>query len=403
MKELIVLAYSGGLDTSVAIKWIQEKYGFDVVTMTLDLGQGSDFKLIEEKALKLGAVRHYSIDSKEEFANEYISRAIKANALYEGKYPLSTALSRPLISKKLVEIAWKEGAVGVAHGSTGKGNDQVRFEVTVRALDPSLRIIAPIREWGLSRQEEMEYARRHGIPLSEELGKTFSVDKNLWGRSVEGGPLEDPSVEPPEGAFEWTRAPWDAPDSPAYVEIGFDGGLPVSLNGERKGLVDLISELNALAGSHGVGRIDHLEDRLVGIKSREVYECPAALTIIEAHEDLEKAVLTRHELEFKQMVDSAWSRLVYNGLWVDPLREDLEGFIERTQERVSGIVKMKLYKGSASVVGRSSRFSLYDIGLATYGVETTFDQRLSEGFVEIWGLASKVANAVRRRASGTGA
>lgn len=403
MREIVVLAYSGGLDTSVAIKWIQEKYGFDVVTMTLDLGQGSDFKAIEEKALRLGALRHYSIDAKEEFASEYIARAIKANALYEGKYPLSTALSRPLISKKLVEVAWREGAVGVAHGSTGKGNDQVRFEVTVRALDPGLKVIAPIREWGLSRQEEMEYAKRHGIPLSEELGKTFSVDKNLWGRSVEGGPLEDPSAEPPEGAFEWTRAPEEAPDSPAHLELGFEGGLPVSLNGERRGLVDLISELNALAGSHGVGRIDHLEDRLVGIKSREVYECPAAVTIVEAHGDLEKAVLTRHELEFKQLVDSAWSRLVYNGLWVDPLREDLEGFIERTQERVSGIVKVKLYKGSASVVGRSSPFSLYDLSLATYGVETRFDQRLSEGFVEIWGLASKVANAVRRRAAKAGA
>ncbi|MEM3462553.1 MAG: argininosuccinate synthase [Candidatus Bathyarchaeia archaeon] len=403
MKEVLVLAYSGGLDTSVAIKWIQEKYGFDVVTLTLDLGQGSDFKLIEEKALRLGALRHYSIDAKEEFANEYIARAIKANALYEGKYPLSTALSRPLISKKLVEVAWKEGAIGVAHGSTGKGNDQVRFEVTVRALDPSLKIIAPIREWGLSREEELEYARRHGIPLSEELGKTFSVDKNLWGRSVEGGPLEDPSAEPPEAAFEWTRPPERAPDSPAYLEMAFEGGLPVGLNGVRKGLVDLISELNALAGLHGVGRIDHLEDRLVGIKSREVYECPAAMAILEAHLDLEKAVLTRHELEIKQMIDSAWSRLVYYGLWVDPLREDLEGFIDRTQERVSGIVKMKLYKGSASVVGRSSPFSLYDLSLATYGLEAKFDQRLSEGFVEIWGLASKVANSVMRKASRTGA
>jgi argininosuccinate synthase len=403
MREVVVLAYSGGLDTSVAIKWIQEKYGFDVVTLTLDLGQGSDFKLIEEKALGLGAIRHHSIDSKEEFANEYIARAIKANALYEGKYPLSTALSRPLISKKLVEVAWREGAVGVAHGSTGKGNDQVRFEVTVRALDPSLRVIAPIREWGLSRQEELEYAKRHGIPLSEELGKTFSVDKNLWGRSVEGGPLEDPSAGPPEGAFEWTRPPEGAPDSPAHLEVEFADGLPVALDGEAKGLAGLITELNALAGSHGVGRIDHLEDRLVGIKSREVYECPAAVTILEAHGDLEKAVLTRHELEFKQLVDSAWSRLVYNGLWVDPLREDLEGFINETQRRVSGTVKVKLYKGSASVVGRSSRFSLYDLNLATYGLETTFDQKLSGGFVEIWGLASKLANAVRRRASKSGA
>ncbi|PCN50044.1 argininosuccinate synthase [Candidatus Geothermarchaeota archaeon ex4572_27] len=392
------------------VKWLQEKYGAEVVTVTLDVGQGEDLREIEERAWRLGVVNHYSIDAKREFVERFVFRAIKANALYEGKYPVSTALSRPLIAEKLVEVARKEGADAVAHGCTGKGNDQVRIEVTVKALSPDLKVIAPVREWGLTREAEIEYARRHGIPVKERRS-VYSVDQNLWGRSIECGPLEDPAEEPPEECgpledpaeeppeevFEWTVPPSRAPNEPCYVSIRFERGVPVELNGERLDGVELISRLNRVAGMHGVGRIDHVEDRLVGIKSREVYECPAAMCIIEAHRDLEKLVLTRHELAFKELVDREWTQLVYTGLWADPLREDLEAFIDSCEERVEGEVRLKLYKGSLMAVARSSPYSLYEHSLATYGPESTFDQSWSKGFIEIWGLQSVVARRRARR------
>ncbi len=397
MREKAVLAYSGGLDTSVLLKWIQQKYNADVITVTLDVGQKEDLKAIEEKALKLGALKHYSIDAKEEFVRNYVFPAIKANALYEEKYPVSTALSRPLIASKLVEVALKEGAQMVAHGCTGKGNDQVRMEVTVKALAPDLKVLAPVREWGMTRDSEIEFAKANGIPIPVDVDKPYSIDQNLWGRSIECGVLEYPEKEPPEDVFEWTISPEQAPDDPEYLELEFDSGVPVSLNGQEMNPVRLIETLNNIGGRHGVGRIDHIEDRLVGIKSREVYECPAATIIIEAHKDLEKLVLTRHEISFKRIVDNEWSFLVYTGLWMDPLRDALDAFINKTQERVSGKVKIKLYKGGFRVVGRSSPVSLYDLDLATYDIKTVFDQSLSKGFIELWGLPTKVANELKRR------
>jgi argininosuccinate synthase len=397
MKDTIVLAYSGGLDTSVLIKWIQEKYNVDVITMTVDVGQGDNLKDIEEKAKIIGALRHYTIDAKEEFVKKYVFRAIKANALYEGKYPISSALSRPLIASKLVEVARKEGAIGVAHGCTGKGNDQVRFDITIKSLAPNLKIIAPIREWKLTRDEEVKYAADNKIPLHFNKSKVYSIDQNLWGRSIESGPLEDPSNEPPEDVFEWTLPPEKAQNKPEYVVISFKEGIPYALNNKTINAVTLIKKLTKIAGRHGIGRIDHMEDRLVGIKSREVYECPAAEVILETHKDLEKAVLTRHELEFKRLVENQWTFLVYSGLWMEPLKDALDAFIDITQKSVCGEVKVKLYKGSLRIVGRSSVMSLYDRKLATYEGFTTFDQTWSQGFIELWGLPTKAANILRKK------
>ena len=390
MHRTVVLAFSGGLDTSVCVKWLQEKYDADVVTMTLDLGQRDDMAQIEKRSRQIGAKNHYTIDAKEEFLREYVYPGIKANALYEGSYPLSTALGRPLIGKKLVEVAEKEGATAVAHGCTGKGNDQVRIDVTVRAMNPSLQVIAPVREWNMSRDEEIVYAQKRGLPVKPSKS-IFSVDQNLWGRSAESGPLEDPNIEPPEEAFEWTAAPDEAPDEPGYLDIAFREGIPAKVNGRSMDPLKLVEYVNEFAGSHGVGRIDHIEDRLVGIKSREVYECPAATAIIEAHKDLEKLVLTRHELNFKAQVEREWAWLVYSGLWLEPLRIALDRFISATQHRVTGTVRMKLFKGSARVVGRSSEYSIYDIGLSTYGRGSKFDQKSAVGFIELWGLQSRVA------------
>jgi len=394
----IVLAYSGGLDTSVLLKWLQEKYDASVVTVTLDVGQKEDLARIEEKAKKLEVMKHYSIDAKGEFVRDYVFPAIKANALYQEKYPVSTALSRPLIASKLVDVAKKEKAHAVAHGCTGKGNDQVRIEVTVKSLSPNLEVIAPVREWNMTRDKEIEFAKAHGIPIPVDVDRPYSIDQNLWGRSVECGVLERPEKEPPEDAFEWTTPPEKAPDKPERLTLKFEGGVPVALNGENMTPVELIGNVNRAAGEHGVGRIDHIEDRLVGIKSREVYECPAATVIIEAHKDLEKMVLTKHEYLFKQQVDAQWGLLVYTGLWLEPLREDLDAFIGETQKRVNGEVTAKLYKGSMRIVGRSSPLSLYDLRLATYEVGTTFDQRSSAGFIELWGLPTRVANILKRKA-----
>ena len=397
MRRTVALAFSGGLDTSVCVKWLQEKYDAEVVTVTLDLGQRDDMDEIERRSRQIGARNHYTIDAKEEFIHDYVFPSIKANALYEGKYPLSTALGRPLIGKKLVEVAEKEGADAVAHGCTGKGNDQVRIDVTVRAMNPSLQVIAPGREWNMSRDEEIAYAQERGLPVKPSKS-IFSVDQNIWGRSVESGPLENPGTEPPEDAFEWTASPEEAPDEPRYLELGFQEGVPARVDGKAMDPLELVSYVNEVAGAHGVGRIDHIEDRLVGIKSREVYECPAASVIIDAHRDLEKLVLTRHELDFKAHVEREWAWLVYSGLWLEPLRPALDRFIAATQHRVTGSVKVKLYKGAARVVGRSSDYSIYDIGLSTYGRGSTFDQKSAVGFIELWGLQSRVASGLSSQA-----
>jgi argininosuccinate synthase (EC 6.3.4.5) len=389
-RNKVVLAYSGGLDTSVSIKWIQEKYDSDVITLTLDLGQEEDFKRIEEKANSLGVLRHYNLDMKDTFANDYVMQSVKANGLYQGKYPLSTALGRPLIAKKLVEIAEMENADAVAHGCTGKGNDQVRIDITVKALNPELRIIAPVREWGLTRDQEIAYAKENGVPISAKKS-VYSIDQNIWGRSIESGVLEDPEIEPPNDAFEWVVPPEEAPDIATYVKLGFEKGIPVNIDGEELPTVELIRRMNIIAGKNGVGIIDHIEDRLVGIKSREVYECPAATVLLEAHKELEKLVLTRHQLSFKHMVDQTWSELVYTGLWMDPLKENLDSFIDSTQDNVSGTITIKMYKGSLRVVGRSSRYSIYNQNLATYSSASKFNQNYAEGFIELWGLPSRAA------------
>ena len=396
MKEKIILAYSGGLDTSASIKWIQEKYNADVITLTVNVGQEYDMKIVEEKARKIGSTKHYNYDSRKEFLEKYVFKAIKANALYEGKYPLAAALSRPLIASKLVEVAKKEQATGVAHGCTGKGNDQVRFDVTVKALAPQLKIIAPVREWNLTRPEELKYLQERNIKIPFEVNKDYSIDQNLWGRSIEGSILENPEIEPPEDAFIWTAAAEKAPTEPEYITIEFRKGVPIALNDKKLESLELIEELNRVAGRNGIGRIDQIEDRLIGIKSREVYECPAATVILEAHKDLEKMTLTRHEIFSKKGIEEMWTFLVYSGLWMEPLREALEAFIDKTQEKVVGKVRVKLYKGSLRVVGRSSPVSLYDFRLATYGADTTFDQTHSIGFIELWGLATRAANRVKR-------
>ena len=389
----VVLAYSGGLDTSVCIRYLQILHKLDVITVTVDCGQQDDFKEIEKKADAIGATKHVYIDAREDFAHDYIVPSIKANGLYQGKYPLATALARPLIATKAVEVAKKEGAIAVAHGCTGKGNDQIRFDVTMRALSPDLKIIAPIRDLNLTRDLEISFAKEQNIPISSEA-KKYSIDINLWGRALEGGKIEEADFEPPEDAFQFINF---QNDKAGYMEIEFEEGIPVAVDDEHIPLVDLIQYANDVAGGHGIGIIDHIEDRVVGIKSREVYEAPAALAIIEAHKDLEKMVLTKHELAFKQIVDNQWSWLAYSGLWQDPLRTDLDKFIDATQNRVSGKVRLKMEKGSLRVVGRKSKYSLYKDALATYATGSTFDQSLAKGFVELWGLQSVIANSVIAR------
>ena len=394
-----MLAYSGGLDTSVILKWLQEHYKSQVVSVTLDVGQGKDLKAIEEKAWMLGVLNHYSIDAKEEFVSDYVVPAIKANALYMDTYPVSSSISRPLIASKLVEVAEKEGAQSVAHGCTGKGNDQVRFDITIKSLNPDLKIIAPVREWNMTRDKEIEWAKEHGVPVPVTVDSPYSIDQNLWGRSIECGIIEHPDVEPPPEVFEWTTPIEETPDEPEYLTIGFEEGAPASLNGEEMTPLTLLEKVQSIAGKHGVGRIDHMEDRIVGLKSREVYEAPAATVILKAHTDLEKMVLTRHEKLFKRHVDHEWAVLAYTGLWMDPLKEALDAFIEKTQERVTGEVTLKLFKGNAQEVGRSSPFSLYDLSLATYDITTTFDQSAAVGFIELWGLPTVTSWALKKRKS----
>jgi len=386
MAGKVLLAYSGGLDTSVAIRWLKEKYNLDVIALTVDVGNERDFSAIREKALKVGAVKALVEDAKELFVEHFIFPALKADALYEGQYPLATALSRPLIAKLLVDMARAEGATAVAHGCTGKGNDQVRIEVGVNALAPELKVIAPAREWGMTREQTIKYAQHYGIPVSVTVSSPYSIDENLWGRSIECGVLEDPWVEPPEEAFAWTKSPGKAPDSPGYVEIGFEHGMPATIDGQKMDGITLIRKLNELAGEHGVGRIDHVENRLVGIKSREIYEAPAAMVLLQAHQALQAMTLSKEQLRFKQKVAVEYADLVYNGLWFTSLHQDLAAYIESSQRHVTGMVRIKLYKGSSSVVGRKSPFSLYSYGLATYDKGDIFDQSASAGFIHIWGL-----------------
>nr|WP_185762592.1 argininosuccinate synthase [Bacillus methanolicus] len=395
-KPKVVLAYSGGLDTSVAIKWLEEQ-GYSVVACCLDVGEGKDLEFVQQKALKVGAVQSYVIDAKEEFANEYALMALQAHALYEGKYPLVSALSRPLIAKKLVEVAEKEGAVAVAHGCTGKGNDQVRFEVSINALNPELQVLAPVREWSWSREEEIEYAKKHGIPIPIDLDSPFSIDQNLWGRSNECGILEDPWAAPPEEAYELTASLETTPDVPDIVEIGFEEGVPVTLNGKHYSLAQLILELNILAGKHGVGRIDHVENRLVGIKSREVYECPGAMTLIKAHKELEDLTLVKEVAHFKPIIEKKISEIIYEGLWFSPLKDALAAFLKETQKHVTGIVRVKLFKGHAIIEGRKSPYSLYDEKLATYTSDDAFDHSAAVGFIKLWGLPTKVQSIVNNK------
>jgi argininosuccinate synthase len=387
--EKVVLAYSGGLDTSVAIPWLRETKGLDVVAVTVDVGQPVDLEQVRRKALASGAVASYVADAKREFAEEFILPALRANALYEGVYPLSTALARPLIAKHLVSVARQEGASHIAHGCTGKGNDQVRFDLSTASLAPELTVIAPAREWKMNREEEIAYAQRRGVSVNATKASPYSTDENLWGRSAECGVLEDPSVEPPEEVYGWTRAPAESPETPTYVTVEFDQGKPTALNGERAPLHGLIARLNEVAGANGVGRIDHLESRVVGIKSREVYECPAATVLLEAHRALEALVLPRDVLDFKRTVELRYAQLVYDGLWFAPLRSALDAFVRATQERISGEVTMKLFKGSSRVAGRRSPYSLYEAGLATYSSGDRFRQEMAEGFIYVWGLPAR--------------
>ncbi|MFS0645559.1 argininosuccinate synthase [Siminovitchia sp. 179-K 8D1 HS] len=396
MKKKVVLAYSGGLDTSVAVKWFIDQ-GYDVIACCLDVGEGKDLHFIKEKALTMGAVKSYMIDTKEEFAHEFVLPALQAHALYEKKYPLVSALSRPLIAKKLVEVAEKENADAVAHGCTGKGNDQVRFEVSIKALNPDLEVLAPVRDWSWSREEEIEYAKEKGVPIPIDLDSPFSIDQNLWGRSNECGILEDPWAAPPKNAYELTAELEDTPDQAEVIEIEFEKGVPVAIDGEKYNLSDLILYLNTVAGKHGVGRIDHVENRLVGIKSREVYECPGAMTLLTAHKELEDLTLVKDIGHFKPIISKKLTELIYEGLWFSPLTPALQAFLKETQQYVNGTVRVKLFKGHAIVEGRKSPNSLYNEKLATYTAEDEFDQSASVGFIKLWGLPTEVHSSVNKK------
>ncbi len=387
----VVLAYSGGVDTSVCIPYLMNEWGVEeVITLAADLGQGEELKPIQEKALRCGAVESLVEDATKTFLKDYAFPAICANTLYENRYPLSTALARPLIAKLLVDAAKKYGADAVAHGCTGKGNDQVRFDVSIMALNPDLKVLAPAREWGMSREDAISYGEKFGIEFPVKKSSPYSIDKNLLGRSVEAGPLEDPMTEPTEEVYEMTKAIADTPDEPEYVEIGFEKGIPVSLNSDRLEPVALVSQLNAIAGNHGVGRIDMIENRVVGIKSREIYETPALLVLIQAHRDLESLTLTADVTQYKRGIEQTYSQLIYQGLWYSPLKQALDAFITQTQERVTGTVRIKLFKGNAVIVGRRSNNSIYTPDLATYGADDQFDHKAAEGFIYIWGLPTRV-------------
>ena len=390
MPERIVLAYSGGLDTSVAIRWLKEDRGYEVVALTVDVGMDRSREELQSRAMAAGAVQHVWRDEQETFIRHFAFPALMAGARYQGHYPLATALSRPLIAREMVAVAKAEGATAVAHGCTGKGNDQVRFDVSVQALAPEIRIVAPLREWEMDRESEIAYAEEHKIPVNVTKTSPYSIDENLWGRSIETGVLEDPWVEPPADVYAWTKSPAEAPDESAYIEVGFEAGRPVSLEGEPLGPVALVRRLNTLAGEHGVGRIDTVEDRLVGIKSREIYEAPAGITLLTAHEALESLTLSKEQRRLKARIAQEYADLVYNGLWYSAHHRDLAAYIQSTQRHVSGVVRVKLHKGTATVVGRKSPKSLYDFSLATYDKGDSFDRNAAVGFINIWGLPVRV-------------
>jgi argininosuccinate synthase len=395
MPDKVVLAYSGGLDTSVAIKWLKDKYNVDVIAVAVDVGNAKDFEAARKKALTLGAIKATVIDAKDMLVKYFLFPALQADAIYEGQYPLATALTRPLMVKLLVDTAIAEGASAIAHGCTGKGNDQVRFDVGINSLAPQMKIIAPAREWKMTREETIKYAQKNGIPVPVTVSSPYSIDECLWGRAVETGILEDPWVEPPDDAFTWTKSPDKAPAKPQYIEITFEKGIPIAVDGEEHGGVAMIEHLNEVAGNHGVGRIDHIEDRLVGIKSREIYEAPAATVLLQAHQALEAMTMSKDQLRFKQKVAVEYSEMIYNGLWFSQLNRDLSSYVMSSQRYVSGTVRLKLFKGHSTVVGRKSPMSLYNLSLATYDKGDQFDQSAAPGFIHLWGLPVKIQAQVQ--------
>jgi argininosuccinate synthase len=396
-KKKIVVAYSGGLDTSVMVKWLQEKYDADIITATGFLGQVKELEGVKEKAFKTGAIKAEVLDLSEEFITNYVWKALKAGALYEGLYPMATAIGRPLLAKMLVDVALKENADAVAHGCTGKGNDQVRFEVGVQTLAPELEVIAPLRDWEFkSREEEMDYAKQHGIPVKATKDSPYSIDENLWGISIECGVLEDPQASPPEDAYQITVSPKIAPDKTEVITIGFEAGIPVSLNGIELSPVDLVSKIRDLGAANGIGRLDLIENRVVGIKSREIYEAPAAVILYHAHSELERMILDKETFRFKQNVSNKIANLIYDGLWYSPLFKSLNAFVDSTQENVTGEVKLELYKGAIKTLSRKSVFSLYSKELATYTVDDQFDHKASEGFIKLYGLPYKTLSRVQQ-------
>jgi argininosuccinate synthase len=398
-KGKVVLAYSGGLDTSVCIRWLKDQ-GWDVVALTIDLGEKKDLDAVQQRALRTGASAAYVVDGRHQFVQHFVWPSLQAGAVYEKEYPLATAIGRPLIAALLVQIARQEGAQAIAHGCTGKGNDQVRFDVATAAIAPELRVVAPVRDWRMNRDDEIEYARQHGIEVPASVESPYSTDENLWGRSIEAGALEDPWAEPPAEVYEWTRDARRCPDEPAYVEVGFQHGVPVSLDGQPVDAVELVERLNALGGAHGVGRVDHLENRLIGIKSREIYEAPAAVLLLQAHQALEDITLTKEVARFKDLVGQQWAQMVYDGLWFSPLREALYAFVAHTQRAVGGEVRLKLYRGASQVVGRKSRDQLYRTELATYGRGDQFDQAAAAGFIKLWGMGVRTVAEVQGQLAG---
>jgi argininosuccinate synthase len=395
-KRKIVVAYSGGLDTSVMVKWLKDKYDADIVTATGFLGQVKEIEGVKEKALKTGAVKAIVLDLREEFLTKYVWKALKAGALYEGAYPMACAIGRPLLAKMLVDVAIEEGADSVAHGCTGKGNDQVRFEVGVQSLAPRLDVIAPLRNWEFkSREEEMEYALKHNIPVKATKDNPYSIDENLWGIAVECGVLEDPAAAPPDDAYQITVDPKNSPDTPAVITIGFEKGIPVNLNGVDLNAVELVSQLRDLGAAYGVGRLDLIENRVVGIKSREVYEAPAAVILHTAHSELERLILDKETFRYKQNVANKMANIIYDGLWYSPLFKSLCAFVDATQENITGEIKLELYKGSIKTLSRNSLYSLYNKNLATYTVEDTFDHKASDGFIKIYGLPYKTIALIK--------
>ena len=392
-KPKIVLAYSGGLDTTVAVPWLREKYEADIITLTIDLGM-VDLESIRQRALSIGAVEAVTVDGKDTLVNEFLFPSLQAGAIYEEQYPLATALGRPLIARYLVEAAREHDAYAIAHGCTGKGNDQVRLEVGIAALGPDIKVLAPIRDWGMSRNDEIEYGQERNLPINANRNR-FSTDENLWGRSVEAGELEDPWLEPPEDAYAWTSPVAGAPDEPSYVEIHFDCGVPKAVDGETMAGTDLIGHLNTLAGRHGVGRIDHVENRLVGIKSREIYECPAATVLHTAHTSLEAMTLTKDQARTKARIAQEYADVIYNGLWFTAHRGDLNAYVQSTQRFVTGDVRVRLHKGTCTVVGRQAPKALYNYGLATYDRADEFDHSSAEGFIKIYGLSVRTENQVQ--------